>query len=190
MSTAARQPPDPLGDAIHEGPVKDRLTRVSNRQYFSDRVFVEVAVARRIGHDAALLLVDLDGLRRLNHRYGPLVGDRALQVVADHIARVLPEGALFARHGGDTFAIFCSQMDVAAGALLAGRIRRTVAGLCSSVRGERVFMTVTIGVATMRALPPGAETRSSLLALAHGRLSAAKAAGTNRICADDIASGR
>jgi diguanylate cyclase (GGDEF)-like protein len=77
----------------------DDLTTLPNRR----RLISEIqSFATRKG---ALLLLDLDGFKPVNDKYGHEVGDKVLQQVAHRFTRALPNGALLARLGGDEFGI-------------------------------------------------------------------------------------
>jgi len=77
----------------------DDLTTLPNRR----RLISEIQnFATRKG---ALLLLDLDGFKPVNDKYGHEVGDKVLQQVAHRFTRALPIGALLARLGGDEFGI-------------------------------------------------------------------------------------
>ena len=77
----------------------DDLTTLPNRR----RLISEIQnFATRKG---ALLLLDLDGFKPVNDKYGHEVGDKVLQQVAHRFTRALPNGALLARLGGDEFGI-------------------------------------------------------------------------------------
>jgi diguanylate cyclase (GGDEF)-like protein len=77
----------------------DDLTTLPNRR----RLISEIqSFATRKG---ALLLLDLDGFKPVNDKYGHEVGDKVLQQVAHRFSRALPNGALLARLGGDEFGI-------------------------------------------------------------------------------------
>jgi len=77
----------------------DDLTTLPNRR----RLISEIqSFATRRG---SLLLLDLDGFKPVNDRYGHEVGDKVLQQVAQRFTRALPSNALLARLGGDEFGI-------------------------------------------------------------------------------------
>lgn len=77
----------------------DELTGVSNRR----RLIAEIENFSNI--EGALLLLDLDGFKPVNDRYGHEVGDLILRQVAERFTRVLPHNAIVARLGGDEFGV-------------------------------------------------------------------------------------
>ena len=84
---------------MRETALRDELTGLLNRRAF------HAQMARHGGGQVALLLMDLDGLKRINDRNGHLAGDTALRACATAITAVVREGDLAFRVGGDEFAV-------------------------------------------------------------------------------------
>ena len=83
----------------------DELTGLPNRR----RLIAELSAFD--GVEGALLLLDLDGFKPVNDRYGHEMGDRILRQVAQRFSRSLPSGAILARLGGDEFGVIASGSD-------------------------------------------------------------------------------
>ena len=77
----------------------DELTGLPNRR----RLIAELDTFSKI--EGALLLLDLNGFKAVNDRYGHGVGDRILKQVAHRFSRALPTGAILSRLGGDEFGV-------------------------------------------------------------------------------------
>ena len=88
----------------------DVLTGLPNRLLFRDRVTVALAHARRNGHAAAVLFLDLDEFKVVNDRLGHTVGDRLLQIVAHRLLNAVRQEDTVARIGGDEFTILLSEV--------------------------------------------------------------------------------
>jgi len=152
----------------------DPLTSIANRATLLARLRDRMT-GRAGGKDAVtLLLIDLDGFKLVNDRYGHLVGDRVLVEVAQRLEAATRSGDLVARFGGDEFAVL---MDHGAPARTAeevsARIREAVARPIQI--GER---SVLIGVSVGAAVTTGAPDAHALLAGADAELYRAKATRT------------
>lgn len=79
----------------------DQLTGLANRRLMMDRLTEAMDARRRV----ALLMLDLDGFKGVNDRYGHPVGDALLQSVSNRLKECAGEGDLVSRLGGDEFAI-------------------------------------------------------------------------------------
>jgi two-component system cell cycle response regulator len=174
---------------LYDSSVHDALTRVFNRRHFSDRLIVEVSHARRTKGDMAVLMIDVDRLKEVNDSYGHLAGDRALSGIAASIGSSIRLEDVLARYGGDEFAILAPGTSHQDAARLAERVAQAVEGLCLVARGERVPVTVSIGVASLSELEPSDQPHMELLSRADERLYRAKRAGRNSVFsgADDPA---
>lgn len=83
----------------------DPLTQLPNRRFFVHCAGYGLAQALRDRRPAGVLLLDLDGFKAVNDRYGHAAGDRLLVEIATRLQLALRESDLLARLGGDEFAI-------------------------------------------------------------------------------------
>jgi diguanylate cyclase (GGDEF)-like protein len=162
-----------LFSALSQMASTDELTQLANRRRFSETLRLEVARARRVGTPLALVLGDLDHLKRVNDTYGHPAGDAAIRHAADAFRRGRRETDLAARIGGEEFALLLPGTDCAGAVAAADRIRADLSGSSVSVVGT---VTVSMGVAT---LPEDAANEEELVRVADERMYAAKAAGRN-----------
>lgn len=82
----------------------DELTGLLNRRGFSNRLARSLSDC--VGADAAVLYLDLDGLKSINDTYGHDVGDEAICATARILRTCVPDDGLLSRLGGDEFAAF------------------------------------------------------------------------------------
>jgi diguanylate cyclase (GGDEF)-like protein len=160
----------------------DPLTGILNRRHLIERLAVAVVSAIRSGARMAILLVDVDGLKRLNDRFGRLAGDRALRSVAVQIHRTLRGEDLVGRYGGNEFVVLARVRHAGAAKHLAERVRDGIEGLHLSEGPEVIRATVSVGIASSTELAWGDEHVLGLIAMAGARLNEAKALGGNRVC--------
>ncbi|HNJ75437.1 MAG TPA: diguanylate cyclase [Azospira sp.] len=88
----------------------DTLTRLPNRRLLSDRLDQAVRNAARNGHRVALLLIDLDGFKKVNDQHGHAAGDRVLEAVAARLREAVREADTVARMGGDEFVVLLPEI--------------------------------------------------------------------------------
>jgi two-component system cell cycle response regulator len=167
---------------LYESSVHDPLTHLFNRRYLNDRLFEEIARARRSGDDVAILMIDVDCLKDVNDHFGHLAGDRALCTIAARILRALRVEDVLARYGGDEFVVVAAGTDPDDARQLAERVRRAVEGLHMSARGREVHITASIGLASLSELETNDEPVAALFARADARMYGAKASGRNQVC--------
>jgi len=162
------------GDVLRELARTDPLTGVLNRRAFAERLREELARSARYGAPLSLLLLDLDGLKQVNDRFGHHQGDAALQALARALGDRSRSADLAARWGGDEFMVLAPETRRSDAQELAERIRASVA------LSSPVGVTVSIGVATA----DGATTTTTaedLEAAADAAVYEAKRHGGNRV---------
>lgn len=164
----------------------DSLTGLANRRGL-ERVLGE---AREAGAPLGLLLIDLDGFKPVNDRYGHHAGDDLLKQVGGRLQAMVRPGDLVARLGGDEFAIVVRGMDDAA--VLSDIAERAVALIKAPfvVLGQIVTIGASVGISVPSAGDSANWTVESLTRSADQALYGAKRAGKGRSMValwDDVA---
>jgi diguanylate cyclase (GGDEF)-like protein len=90
---------------MQELAARDKLTGLYNRRLFEEQFDAAVARSLRNGEELSLLVVDLDGLKRINDLGGHPAGDEALRALADSLRASVRAGDVPCRLGGDEFAV-------------------------------------------------------------------------------------
>jgi diguanylate cyclase (GGDEF)-like protein/PAS domain S-box-containing protein len=125
----------------------DDLTGLANRTLFGELVLTALAAAKRTGGSRAVLVVDLDGFKRINDTLGHAQGDALLTQVAERLVAALRDADTVARLGGDEFAVLPEQAaDLSAAAEVARKIKRACAD-GFDLGGEVVHVTASVGIA-------------------------------------------
>jgi diguanylate cyclase (GGDEF)-like protein len=125
----------------------DELTGLANRTLFVDRLGRAIARTARTGSAFAVLLLDLDGFKRVNDSLGHLVGDQLLVEAGRRLSGVLRGSDLAARFGGDEFAILLEDVTEGDGpATVANRLHRALQEPCT-LGGQQVVVSASIGIA-------------------------------------------
>jgi len=103
---------------------RDELTGVANRRVFNESLRREVARAQRSNKPLSLLMLDLDGLKRINDDFGHPLGDAAIQALANAAISAVRDGDQIFRLGGDEFAVLLPEAEGNEAAIVGERIRR------------------------------------------------------------------
>lgn len=96
---------------VHERAVRDALTGLINRRMWESLVQQELNRAERDKKPVSIVLIDLDGFKKVNDRYGHLYGDDVLRRVAETLRRTTREADAACRWGGDEFALLLTDCD-------------------------------------------------------------------------------
>lgn len=167
---------------LYESATRDPLTSALNRRVFDEHLARELSHARRHGNSVSLLLLDIDHFKSINDKYGHRAGDYALRQLGELIAASIRFEDLFCRIGGEEFAVLTRDPGDVGPAHFGERLRHLVESQYLSFEGERLAITVSIGIATFA---PEYPTPDALLGAADEALYAAKHAGRNRVCVAD-----
>lgn len=124
----------------------DSLTGLRNRRYFMHRAGEEFERARRYRLPLALLMLDADHFKAINDRHGHHVGDQVLQALARRGQELLRDVDLFARIGGEEFAILLPQTDLDAARVVAERLRQRVASTPIATDQGLLTLTISLGL--------------------------------------------
>lgn len=160
--------------------VRDPLTNAYNRRHLEDQLRSELAYAQRERTPLSLLLVDIDHFKSVNDTWGHRMGDVVLQVIALCIQRLLRPYDLLCRVGGEEFVVVARSMSLRNAEILAERLRRRVETLPLEAAGNRISVTVSIGVVAVDPAD-GCPDEDSLLQTVDQALYGAKRAGRNRV---------
>lgn len=160
-------------DALWALARRDELTGVGNYRSLHERLAEEIARHRRHGREFALVLLDLDGFKAVNERFGHLEGDRLLAEIGVALSdEVRAEDSVF-RQGGDEFAVIVPEASAEEAEEVAARLRGRVAR-----RGFGTDERRPVSAATGFAMfPVDGESADALLGFADQDLFAAKRAG-------------
>ncbi len=166
--------------ALNDLAARDPLLGCANRRAFfdyADQVMRAAAAGRR---PLSLLLADLDHFKRINDNWGHSVGDLALQAFTDACQAGLRDHDLFARIGGEEFAILLPGLGLRAAAAVAERLRARTATLRIPTATGTVGLRISIGVTEWQ---PKTGSIEDLLRAADQALYAAKSGGRDRVVA-------
>jgi len=123
--------------------ISDSLTGLANYRHLIDVLQGELERSGRTSRPFSLLLMDLDGLKKINDRHGHVIGSRALCRVATILRLNSRSIDTAARYGGDEFALVLPETNVAAAEQVVDRVRN-----CLLADEEVPQLSLSIGIAT------------------------------------------
>lgn len=154
---------------------RDPLTGVHNRLALNSSLQREVDLAHRQEVALSMLVIDIDHFKRFNDEHGHAFGDDVLTAAAQTISNTVRRSDLLFRYGGEEFVVLASHTGEEGAMLLAERIRENVAAM-GTVRGRRIRVTVSLGVALLQPK----ETAEAFFERADKAVYSAKRNGRNR----------
>jgi diguanylate cyclase (GGDEF)-like protein len=168
-----------LFEQVRHLAVSDPLTGLANYRRLLDVLETETERTNRSARPFAILLLDLDGLKKINDTYGHLVGSRAICRVADILRIHCRSIDTAARYGGDEFALVMPESEETEAEAAAARIRHVM-----EIDPEKPLLSASIGVSVYRGDGGRIE---KLLSEADSRLYQEKAKRSKRASAAGIA---
>ena len=150
-------------DELTRRATRDGLTGLANRELFNERLHNQL----KLGQALVVLIIDLDGFKGINDRYGHLAGDAALCEVARRLKAVTRATDTAARIGGDEFAMLLNP--VADGEILPALSSRVAAALQGEFiyQGQAITLAASIGAARY---PQDGHSDAALLEAADRRM--------------------
>jgi diguanylate cyclase (GGDEF)-like protein len=151
---------------------QDVLMELPNRRGFMRELERLVARVARYGGSAAMLFVDLDGLKMINDSFGHQAGDEALIQVAALLCKGVRRGDIVGRLGGDEFGILLEQAGAASAHETAARLAEQTSACEFSHDGDALPLSIAVGVAMI----DGTQSPAEVMAEADEQMYRRKAA--------------
>ena len=172
-------------DSLHESvselqklSITDSLTGIHNRRHFFDASNRLISIAKREKIETSLIMIDIDHFKDVNDTYGHQFGDIVLIKMAEEIRKVIREGDVFARVGGEEFAILLHNSSLSDAKLIAQKIRIMIKKTEFTDKETSMNITLSMGVAC---LDSSNKTLENLYKAADERLYEAKESGRDRV---------
>lgn len=175
---------DKLRATLHDAAFRDPLTRLYNRRYISTIVENALNQYRRYAEPFSLVMIDADHFKRINDQHGHCAGDVALKAIAEACNRSVRDSDVVGRFGGEEIIILLPHTTATEAATVAERIRRAVLHDNCDWQGQKLDLSVSLGVAEVGPLN---DTFDKLVETADQALYAAKSSGRNRTVVADSA---
>ena len=170
-----------LRHELHERSVRDALTGLRNRRWFTENAARALTAAERDTEMLSLIAVDVDHFKQFNDRFGHDAGDLVLRQVAQLMQDLGQDNVYPCRLGGEEFTLLCVGISAPRAVELAEELRGRVAALQLVSGGVNLMdIRISCGVA---GYPQDAKTLDLLMKRADTALYAAKEGGRNRTIA-------
>jgi diguanylate cyclase (GGDEF)-like protein len=153
----------------------DELTGAYNRRKLLDTLTQSFRLFKVREAPCAVLLMDIDHFKSINDRFGHLAGDEVLRGIARHAMAHIREGDIFARFGGEEFALLLPNTSLHAAENIAERLRVSIAG-SQFLLDQDLTVTVSMGLSLIHAQD---QTIEGVLHRADDALYTAKHQGRN-----------
>ena len=158
----------------------DELTSLPNRRAFKEALMHETQRAKRYGTPLSLTLFDLDHFKQVNDTHGHPAGDRVLVAATRAVEQNLRESDVFARVGGEEFAVLLPNTSEEGAVEFAERLRAALQAISPLALGVDAQITASFGVVEFDRDSDDA-TGETLIAAADAALYNAKWLGRNRV---------
>jgi len=155
---------------------EDPLTGISNRRAFMHALHYEIGQAKKQHSPLSLLVLDIDHFKQINDIYGHDKGDTLLQYFVQETKQLIRQSDIFARIGGEEFALLLPNTTIDGACTLAQKIIDQIVSLNLDIISPELKMTVSIGIALYRE----EFTSQDFINEADKQLYKAKHAGRNR----------
>ncbi|MBB5876156.1 GGDEF domain-containing protein [Xanthomonas sp. 3498] len=156
----------------------DSLTNLTNRRGGS-RILERLHARTRLGEPCSVVLGDIDHFKQINDSLGHEAGDTVLVALAERLANGLRKRDKAVRWGGEEFLLILPDTGIDDAERSAERLRARIAAEPFTIHGERLAITLSVGVAEIDPADPTFETA---ILRADRALYRAKGEGRNRVC--------
>lgn len=166
---------------ITEEASRDPLTGLANRKSFDSRLKEMMARANKDEGDFSLLMLDIDHFKTFNDKYGHLVGDEVLKIVARELMGTVKGRDVVARFGGEEFAVLLPSTNLNGALIVAENLRHSIASRELTHRDTKEhygLVTISVGAAQFH---KGKDNATSLIKRADEALYRSKKGGRNRV---------
>lgn len=164
---------------LHKLSITDSLTNIYNRGYFFEIAHNLISILSREKKTVSLLMIDIDHFKEINDTYGHQAGDLILTSFAKIITNFMRQSDIFARVGGEEFAILLHDTSLDGAKVIAEKIRQEINKKAFTYNDISINVTVSIGASFLN---PSYSSIEELYKEADNKLYRAKSEGRNRVC--------
>jgi diguanylate cyclase len=126
--------------------MSDSLTKLPNRMAYEEKASAELVRSKQNKTPVFMAVIDIDNFKQINDKYGHSVGDKTLQVIASQLRKMLPKTDFLARWGGEEFIALLHDENIQQSVTKIEELRVNIAKLPFLFKGQRLSVTVSIGL--------------------------------------------
>lgn len=171
-------------DKLYQLSIKDHLTKIYNRSYLYGEIPEITQTLQAEKGTLAVMLIDLDHFKRVNDNYGHQAGDRVLREFSEQVQKLVRDGQIFARLGGEEFILVAPRLEHNDALKLANDINQSTKSI--TIRGQTPEhqLTASLGVYVTHDL---SQSLDQMISIADKAMYQAKANGRDQtvIVTDD-----
>lgn len=167
-----------LQTQLREQAIRDPLTGLFNRRFFSESLEKEIAQAIRDNAPLSFIILDIDYFKKINDTYGHKCGDFILQTFAKFLSNNVRTADLLCRFGGEEFVILMPNASTESAYERAEVLRTQFEEMNINFENQKIKSTFSAGIATF---PTHSGSSETVLSLADQALYQSKANGRNRV---------
>ncbi len=163
-----------LHNLVSQQALTDPLTGLPNRRAFDQQLQEEIRRSNRYNHPFVLILIDMDGFKRVNDSFGHPAGDKTLQLAGGCFFRSVRDTDFLARLGGDEFALILPETTRENAEKIGQKLKRAIASCPFEWRIDEnnpLVLSLSWGIATF---PVDANDAQTLIQVADTSLYEAK----------------
>lgn len=175
-------------EKITEEANRDPLTGLANRKAFDTRLRQLIAENKKEGMEFSLLMLDIDHFKMFNDKYGHLVGDEVLKIVARELMNAVKGRDMVARFGGEEFSVLLPNTGLQGALIVAENLRHSIASRMLTHKDTKEnygTVTISVGAAQYHA---NFDSDKSLISRADAALYRSKKGGRNRVTQESFES--
>lgn len=155
----------------------DAVTEVFTREHGAAIIRNEFNRAIQNRKFLAVMILDIDGFKKINLQYGYAAGDKVLAMLVDRCQFLLRRQDIIGRMGDEEFYVILPNTEILAAHIMAERLRAAVVGEPFMLGGVPVTISISVGVAELEA----EDTPETLIRRADEKLQEAKEEGKNTV---------
>lgn len=165
----------------------DDLTEIYNRRHLQKELERSWNLCRRAGHYLHILLIDVDHFKRINDTYGHAAGDQCLKRLGRLFMEFLQRSSdIYGRYGGEEFLIILQDIPISEAREMTEKIRQAVESEEAVWNDDRINMTVSIGLCSVRLSDTHSVDSDTIVGQADKNMYLSKSRGRNRITSSEL----